>query len=69
MYDLKKVRGKVVHKIIHEIIHNSIVSQKPMKLSIIYIRFYSTCGSKSAPRGFMKSKNCAICAKLKMLHP
>ena len=48
MYNLKKVRGKVVHKIIQEIVHNSIVSQKPMKLSIIYIRFYSACGSKSA---------------------
>ena len=39
MYDLKKVRGKVVHKIIQEIAHNSIVSQKLIKLSIIYIRF------------------------------
>ena len=39
MYNLKKIRGKVVHKIIQEIIHNSIVSQKSMKLSIIYIRF------------------------------
>ena len=39
MYNLKKARGKVVHKVIHEIVHNSIVSQKPMKLSIIYIRF------------------------------
>ena len=38
MYNLKKVRGKVVHKIIQEIVHNSIVSQKPMKLFIIYIR-------------------------------
>ena len=69
MYNLKKVRGKVVHKIIQEIVHNSIVSQKPMKLSIIYIRFYSACGSKSALCGFMKSKNRTICAKLKMLHP
>lgn len=39
MYNLKKVRGKVVHKIIQEIVHNSIVSQKPMKLSIIYILY------------------------------
>ena len=39
MYNLKKVRGKVVHKIIQEIIHNSIVPQKLIKLSIIYIRF------------------------------
>lgn len=69
MYNLKKVRGKVVHKIIHEIIHSSIVSQKLMKISIIYIWFYSACGSKSALCEFMKSKNRAICAKLKMLHP
>lgn len=39
MYNLKKVRGKVAHKIIQEIVHNSIVSQKFIKLSIIYIRF------------------------------
>ena len=39
MYNLKKVRGKVVHKIIQEIVHNSIVSQKSMKLSIIYILY------------------------------
>lgn len=45
MYNLKKIRGKVVHKIIHEIVHNSIVSQKLMKLSIIYIRFYSAYSS------------------------
>ena len=45
MYDLKKVRGKVVHKIIQEIVHNSIVSQKLMKLFIIYIWFYSACSS------------------------
>lgn len=39
MYNLKKVRGKVVHKIIQEIVHNSIVSQKFIKLSKIYIWF------------------------------
>lgn len=39
MYNLKKVRGKVVHKIIQEIVHNSIVSQKPIKLFKIYIWF------------------------------
>lgn len=39
MYNLKKVRGKVVHKIIQEIVHNSIVSQNPIKLSKIYIWF------------------------------
>lgn len=39
MYNLKKVRGKVVHKIIQEIAHNSIVSQNPIKLSKIYIWF------------------------------
>ena len=39
MYNLKKVRGKVVHKIIQEIVHNSIVSQNPIKLFKIYIWF------------------------------